>query len=1504
MKRIYLMSFLLIASMGAMANVVPAFTIEVLYAEHQHQNNQLEVTAKYHFNDTTIVNIQPNILLPDEWELQTINYEFGGEYAKGDEIEVVFTIVNNTNTLSFYPIEFFVEHHLNTSTEKVRALFMVYFTPYNTTEIIGEAALESQHRIWYAKSEIEPTRIYVDPNTIPVSDIPNNFTPEYEWQTNYRSVHVPGLAYSIPMMAVDTASIPDSLKNQANRGGDGCFLSKKFVGNIRGRILARFFNEKKQVYEALPLRGIEIEIIEVNNNWINITLGETSTDSDGYFAVWVDICRAFENNNVKLFVRVKGRNKYYEIWASKRNDFYFDVEKHDMPDVDWAYDNGNIKDLELGNILAYHEGIKAVHLAVLAYEYANTFSGITLDNNLIIKSGTKDTYFFPDGNCGIPVPYYSHLVVPFPAIRLSSGLVLSESTTWHEFGHYLMWQLQNKCWIDIKSGSFASHKIYANSNSRIAWTEGFANAFMTICDAHYNFLDGENRFDEDRNDFERRVVSNNLITNGYASEFYVATNLYDLWDGADKFRSAVIDTSYNDASSWSSNERDDISLTFEEICTIIKNGDPESLPENKGYIGDIQRFHELLIKELDCSPLLDKVNKCFYQNRIIREVNNLQLQINSDIIYLEKDSFYVGNAIPDSIRFNELGRYEYTHVQKENLVSINSTSLNYNLPYSANVQELNQHLTISNSGVLYVNSNLAPGIQLGNYSTTRPPIYQTASYELCNSKRFTLGSNAHMVIGDNSGNYYAEFRVKSGSSIYLNTNSNLRINNNSKLIIEAGAKLFIAEGVNVFLDGANATIENYGIIEVLNNATFTKTGTGYIKFINNNSQAFQLNVNAKFVYTGTGITDKVLEIENSQVEVTSYSGSEFTVNNAYIKFTNGKLVVKAPINLDGVRVAGSGYGLVASGNLPVTIENCEFEGATNGLELYYTSANGIAATIYNSTFKNATGIKAYGRAFNIDNCLFENFEFGIDYGIYAENFSENSSIQNCTINDAYEYAILLNGSSIPVVSCDNIIIGNSTDDYSISGISAVNCNVTLKCSEIYSKETAIYLGLNSVLDISNENTSTYGNNIISKVPGELNDLNPLIELVSATQLYMKNGYNILKKNVSNNGSPNPSSYFVSGGLTPTFQTIDATNNFWYASENADHDFPNSNGNVDIAIFKTTIDFDPIADFGEYNNECLISSRIFADPCEDPNNCPTDPYLLNNCTECNSVNINTKPINKYLKKIIKEMRRDTLNLYTTQQFLSLDSLLKVNFSGNKPKVDLIKDRALHLMLKQYNIIKKDPNYVSVKPIALQKLRTNLNNRLARAINKDDTARIVQVHLIKAHLFLSENMHTQAINQFDNALNYIEPSTKNYFAIQKQKCLVQIEDLIENNLIDDSTRVMMMKDCNSTNSTGSFSSARISNHKPENINIDEPIINIKPNPSTDYIFVEMKYFSSEKISIYLMDVAGRVLINTELPENQFRSNIENLQLDLSNYSKGIYLLKISNGEFSKVNKIILN
>ena len=1500
MKKVLLLFVLISISISTYSEGIQDFNIKVSYSEYLNQNNEIEVRAIYHFNNDIHLNIQPTILLLENWTLDSVNYVFDREYLKDEELEVVFTISNHTGQLSFYPEEFYIQHKPTLEDKPIQALFYIYFTPYETTEVLGEEAMTNLNRVWYAKSDESPQRINIEKDSIPISDIPVNFVPEYDWELNFRTKHIPGLAYSIPMMAIAPEEIPDSVKNQAGKGGDGCAFSKKFVGNVKGRVMSLFLNEETNNLVSLALRGIDIEIVEVNDAWVNVVLGETTTDANGYFSVWVDVCRAFEGDNLNIFIRVKGRNEYYNIYASKSGKLYSNVEKHEFPVQLWHYANGNVSDFDFGNINAYHETIKAVHLSVLAYEFANTFSGQTIPNNLIIKTGCDYSLFFPDISCGQSIPIYSSLIVPDPAIRLQSGDVLSESILWHEFGHFLMWHLQNKCWIDLKSGSFAKHSLNESSNNRIAWTEGWAHAYMAICDAYYRNLDNESAFDDDRNNFETRILvtPQNNISNGFASEFYIGSSIYDLWDGPDKFQHISGGVSNNDILGWSQ-EVDDVSFSFSSICDVIRNGDPYAATENNGKIEDIQRFHLYFTNNIKCTLNNDKVNKVFYYNQILNNINSTSNIVNSDMIYKNNQVNYTGSAIESPI-FSWIGAYNYINTQKENISTINSSNLNYNLPYVSDISTLNQDLNISTNGVLFVNNYLAPGIILGNTSTVRPPVNSTVNYELCNSKTYTIGSNGLLVIGDASGNYKADFKIKSGSIIRLQLNSVLRINNNSKLIIESGGKLIIEQGSTINLDGLNAVIENFGTIELTDGTVLNKTGNGFIKFKGTNSESLKLGVNSKFVYNGSGKTDKVIEVENGEATITSESGSEFLISNANINYSNGRLIVKSKLVLTNVKSDGSGMGLIASGNNVVNITDCEFSGTIRGLELYYSSSSGTLATIYNSTFSShpAYDIKTYGRAFSIDNCLFSDSHTPI----YAQHISDNSFIESCYFENFPDTAIYLNGTSVPTVNCNNIKIGNVSQYYSIKeALVAINCIVTLSCSEMYSKENAIHLGLNASLDMSNENTSTFGNNIISKVPGDDEDRTSLITLTGASQLYMRNGFNTLKKNVSTTNSTT-TSFFIQGGLVPFSQTIDAINNFWYVDMYSDNGIPNSNSHIDFGIFKTSIDFDPIAVEGDYDNPCLMSNRLMADPCADPNNCPTSLNILNNCSECNTVNFKGKSINKYLKKIIKEIRLDTLKINTVQHIMSLDSLLNVNFLGNKPKVDLVKDRALHLLLKQYSLIQNDVTYAIAKPIALNKIRAILNHRLARAINKDDTARIVQVHLIKAHLFLSENLHSQAINQFDNALNYFEINSEEYQTIQLQKCLVNIEDLFENGLINDSVRIQMMFSCETTQ-TISSRSLQIQNSSPQLPTLDTRYVKINPNPANDWLNVEFVNFSNNEAKITVYDLIGRIVLEKKL-SLQGDGNIESTQLDISILMQGTYIVKIKSNNFVKMHKQIVD
>lgn len=184
-KKIILLLIIISSTYNLFAEGIPLFNIYVQYDELNTHLNQINVRAKYHFNKDVELNTQPEILLPDNWELIGLDHEFTGEYHENDEFEVNFTIKNNyASNFPFFPDQLFINHSLNQESKPVRALFMVYFTPYNTTEVLGEDALRLFKRTWFAKLNVEMERIEIDKNTIPISNIPDNFIPEESWQSN------------------------------------------------------------------------------------------------------------------------------------------------------------------------------------------------------------------------------------------------------------------------------------------------------------------------------------------------------------------------------------------------------------------------------------------------------------------------------------------------------------------------------------------------------------------------------------------------------------------------------------------------------------------------------------------------------------------------------------------------------------------------------------------------------------------------------------------------------------------------------------------------------------------------------------------------------------------------------------------------------------------------------------------------------------------------------------------------------------------------------------------------------------------------------------------------------------------------------------------------------------------------------------------------------------------------------------------------------------------------
>jgi opacity protein-like surface antigen len=88
----------------------------------------------------------------------------------------------------------------------------------------------------------------------------------------------------------------------------------------------------------------------------------------------------------------------------------------------------------------------------------------------------------------------------------------------------------------------------------------------------------------------------------------------------------------------------------------------------------------------------------------------------------------------------------------------------------------------------------------------------------------------------------------------------------------------------------------------------------------------------------------------------------------------------------------------------------------------------------------------------------------------------------------------------------------------------------------------------------------------------------------------------------------------------------------------------------------------------------------------------------------------------------------------------------------------------------------------------------------------------------------------------------------------------------------------------------------------VGIDEGISTISlityPNPTSDYLLLELFDYSNEKIDYQLIDLKGKIILNGSINNAQAK-------VDLNAYSKGIYFIKVfKQSEEIKTFKIIKN
>lgn len=523
--------------------------LDILSTELPAENGALELTARVKANKAFELDHQPVV----SFNAQAGNYfqfsssdHLKGNLQKGEPFEFRFSLSYIPQKTPFHPQSFSIGlSNKETGLVECAQTVFVYFTPWNTIEVWNDADFAALPRSW-AASNTHPIRRTVDRRNLPVSDLTLA-----EWQDNSVPkcyVHIPGLAYTIPLHAHP---------NSSNRA------SNSYTGTVEGVL-----QTKASLYNVptdsvlIPVSGLRVELYSIDPLGDEM-IGEGYTDENGAFDIFFSESKAVNPLEVYLKVVTETADGLVEVAiGSERLDLMRDTPLVYQPDTyaEQSFDtiyvpNDNIKPQLL------HWAHRAMNFVLDELDANSGFDPGQLEALLI-----KRYVLLPDRSFFTPNPF-GRVIAQQPCedrdiIWIGEYFELNENTLYHEFGHYLMWQLQNDTWSNVVTTGLVYHgPDYNATNAQLAWNEGFAEAVSMILDAYYWEEDGEfnnenigdgnhesrfldNSYPEDA-DYDiiyvggAAIPGSQALTHGYVSEWNIATALFDLWDGPNNIEPAA-----------------------------------------------------------------------------------------------------------------------------------------------------------------------------------------------------------------------------------------------------------------------------------------------------------------------------------------------------------------------------------------------------------------------------------------------------------------------------------------------------------------------------------------------------------------------------------------------------------------------------------------------------------------------------------------------------------------------------------------------------------------------------------------------------------------------------------------------------------------------------------------------------------------------------------------------------------------------------------------------------
>ncbi len=756
----------------------------------------------------------------------------------GDVHNFAFTIEYDVNNIPFFAQEFVVEFIVgknnghDKTTQKVRVTGKVYFTAYNTVEIMSEIDYAEMYRTWHGpESNIPTTRIYIPKDQIPVSDldITRDTVGGVDMDSiEIRYVRINGLAYDIPMK-VYRSQIPPGFEDDGpdslvfrTAGGGADARRRRFTGVVTGRVTSVITNDVGMV-RVIGLSGIHIKLKE-RDVFFDEDFGEMHTDDNGFFTFRYDEMQSgTEGSNIELYLVIQSKNQDQDIKA-KRAAILGSSFDQTLNLGSFGTNGGNIT----GNITTDIRAMRVVNWAVRAWEYCEGVGGHALHNDLSILPNANGSSFSGDGIFGISAPFTK------PTIRLRPQDCDQEGTLYHEFGHFIMWNIQNRNYIFVPQDPLQNgdHFWSRENTPQLAWSEGFAAATSMIMDAAHWWEDQEYGFDDAFGIFAGPLYEDRLawpdINNGIWAEYYVGCAIYDLWDG-DPAIPDVIQTMWgpwrvgqDDINTWATDDN----VRWDYMWILLP------ISWNGGSSGKLQNieeyfywFRDHVVGAVDCQARAD-VARVFRENRVMQDIADFQTNpagnataLSGDDLRIDVTLAYLATGIPP-IR-------SVTHKINPPNNYFQTASRVMDLNFGFNSNQINENLFVTGApGVPNSRIRLNPSVANGNFITCNNPqlTFTFANFEMGSATtRATLQLNGLSLWQFNNGsqflvNHNSVMTVGAGSTLHIRTGSTVNLGTNAQVIVQAGGFICIEAGVTITQAAGSGFILQPGAILGVNPA--------------------------------------------------------------------------------------------------------------------------------------------------------------------------------------------------------------------------------------------------------------------------------------------------------------------------------------------------------------------------------------------------------------------------------------------------------------------------------------------------------------------------------------------------------------------------------------------------------------------------------------------------------------------------------------------------------------